>query len=196
MCIKLLLEAYRLHPDSPWPPRVLPDHTVRFARAVAHKIVEGGSFPSLEEALATGVDGIEPPRTGKRFKTASGAANPAPNPSFCKRGQSAPPTRRRTEAPVPGRAGQSMSLEVWKPVFDVAQTCTTRPSPFLISNDHSCMAVLKQRIQNMEILQVFVGVKSRTLHSPLGALPPTVTPIRLSVAAMKDGRYICCGKDA
>ena len=111
-----------------------------FARAVAHKIVEGGRFTSLAEALALafGVDGIEPPRTRKRFKTAYGAANPAPNLSFRKRGQSAPPdragTRRRTEAPVPGPAGQSMSLEVWKPAFDIAQTCTTRPSPFLLSN--------------------------------------------------------------
>ena len=48
----------------------------------------------------------------------------------------------------------------------------------------------------MDILQVFVGRKSRALHSPLGALPVTVAPLRMFLVRMTNGGLHCLGKEA
>ena len=59
------------------------------------------------------------------------------------------------------------------------------------------MTALRERIRGLEVLQVFVGKKSRTLHSPMGALPATVAPVRLSLALLTSPArgFTCLGQD-
>ena len=81
-------------------------------------------------------------------------------------------------------------------MFDVAGTCNTRSVPLLIPTTHELFGMLKSRILGMDVLQVFVGHKCRTLRNPMGALPSTVAPLRMSLACVSDGALQCLGKEA
>ena len=70
-----------------------------------------------------------------------------------------------SEVPV----SQDLPADVWGPVFDVALSCNAKSAPQLVPTTHELFGLLKTRILGMDILQVFVGRRSRTLHSPFGA---------------------------
>ena len=163
-----------------------------FAKEVARIILN-----DTQRALAADTD---PPRTRKRFKTSGGRVEPVHAIRARKRGlanASGPvATQRRVMASNETPASQSLTTDVWKPVFDLARTCSTRSTPLLIPTSHELFRMLKARIHDMDVLQVFVGIRSRTLHNPMGALPSTVAPLRMSLACMSDEALLCLGKEA
>ena len=168
-----------------------------FAKHIARCIL-----PTIEESYTTAV-ATEPPRMRKRFKSAAQKPVPQSDLSFRKR-----QLPEHEDAPVPAipkvehtsdvrGANQVLPETIWEPVFDLAIECTTRATPSLVPAEHRLVTALRERIRGLEVLQVFVGKKSRTLHSPMGALPATVAPVRLSLALLTSPArgFTCLGQE-
>ena len=168
--------------------QVLRSFLLFFFKSVASAILEQSVHAADDEL----------PRTRKRFKTSLGGSVPISHLQQRKRtgGTESQTTVPEPKVPRPTvdtvspeatvGINQPLQMRVWLPVFQIAKQCTTKAPPALIPADHELVPELKQRIEGMEIQQVFVGRKSRTLHCPVGVLPPTVAPLRLSIALMRD----------
>lgn len=142
-----------------------------------------------------------PPMTRKRFKTSIGN----PSARFTQRAQkraaavpqesdSRDQVRRRVatasaESSAPAaQSAESSALPAsqWKPIFEMAARCHNKATPILIPPQHEIIASLSLAMPEYQILQVFVGVGSKMLHHPLGALPATVAPVRITLASYPD----------
>ena len=93
-------------------------------------------------------------------------------------------------------SGHLPNLE-WQPIFDLVTQLTTRPTPSLIPPQHEVLTLLQAALPKYKVLQAFVGCRCKNLHHPLGVLPATVAPIRLSLAAIEtpqgEVQYKCIG---
>ena len=92
-------------------------------------------------------------------------------------------------------SSQELSSEVWKPVFESAKTWAPERGSMLIPEDEGIMPLIRSRLPEIEILQAFVGTKNRTLCSPVGALPATTAPYRVTLVQRRNHKFMCLGTD-
>ena len=92
-------------------------------------------------------------------------------------------------------SSQELSSEVWKPVFESAKTWAPARGSMLIPEDEGIMPLIRSRLPEIEILQAFVGTKNRTLCSPVGALPATTAPYRVTLVQRRNHKFMCLGTD-
>ena len=143
-----------------------------------------------EQALA--LEGLLP-MTRKRFKTSSGlgqAVNTLPsqkraaddNAQECAQRDQ---VRRRLDATLqqPVHEIIDLSVPVWEPIFQAAQSCATKITPILVPPQHNVIAALSQALPQYQVLQVFAALGGKSLHHPLGALSPTVAPWRITLCS-------------
>ena len=162
-----------------------------FAEFCAHQLLQ-------EPNEQANVMEPNPVMTRKRFKTSVGAPSSRFTLRAQKRAADAPQDsaprdqvrRRVTTVPAdPSATSDSqpnasvLSSLQWKPIFEMAARCHNKTTPALIPPSHDVIASICQALPEYQVLQVFVGIGSKTLHHPLGALPTTVAPWRISVAA-------------
>ncbi|CAE7708982.1 GIP [Symbiodinium sp. CCMP2592] len=167
-----------------------------FAEHVAAVIVSGNAFPAL--AVESGI-----PATRKRFKTSLGSPAPVVRIEPQKRvhenslDDSQPSeSKRRCSSVV--HAMSELPEATWMPVFTSAANLTTKGT-VLIPPESEAARKLQQVLENVNVLQAFVGRKVRNLQHPLGALPPTVAPMRLSLGlrttADNQVKLLCLGNE-
>lgn len=132
-----------------------------------------------------------PVLTRKRFKTSEGAPRSLTSFRSQKRAANASQESvqrgqpsRRLEIPSSPPECASLPEAVWKPIFDMASSCTSRATASLVPPQHEMLSLLEQALPRYKVLQAFVGCKCRNYAYPLGALPATVAPVRISVAAV------------
>ena len=147
-----------------------------------------------------------PVLTRKRFKTSVGNPRPVVTLRSQKRAgdasqesaQRGQPSRRLNASTFPA-ASAELPEDVWKPIFDLASQCTARATPSLIPPQHEVLSLLETALPKYKVLQVFVGIKCRNFHYPLGALPVPVAPIRISLASTLSStgkvEYKCLGDE-
>ncbi|CAE7448719.1 GIP, partial [Symbiodinium sp. CCMP2592] len=147
-----------------------------------------------------------PQFTRKRFKTSTGIPAPSNILGSHKRPAAEANDDRSTAVrkldPVLNpdvHAPSELPADVWQSIFEVASSCGHRPAAALVSPQHDLIPALQAGLPQFSIQQVFVGKGSRNLQSPLGALPPTVAPWRISlgsrVAADGTRKYFCLGNE-
>ena len=148
------------------------------------------------------------PLTRKRFKTSLGLASPSSSlrvqkrsPEESPQGEGSGKVARKAEG-MPSSAMHDESIlprEEWQAVFDAASELGGRPAASLVPPQQALIGILQQKLADFEILQVFVGKGSRNLQSPLGALPVTVAPWRISLGSrnVQDGacQFFCLGRE-
>ena len=144
--------------------------------------------------------------TRKRFKTSVGIPSPQGTLGSQKRSadasqesvQRGQPSRRLEEPPSASVPGHLPNLE-WQPIFDLVTQLTSRPTPSLIPPQHEVLTLLQAALPKYKVLQAFVGCRCKNLHHPLGVLPATVAPIRLSLAAIEtpqgEVQYKCIAEE-
>ena len=160
---------------------------------------------ATEQALALGES---LPMTRKRFKTSLGIGSPATSLPSQKRAADDPQERaqrdqqrRRLDDPLSQSLHdtQVLSVSTWEPVFTLIQGCASKATPVLVPPQHDVIASLSQALPQYQVLQVFASSGSKSLHHPLGALPATVAPWRISIGARSTAdattEYVCLGKD-
>ena len=65
----------------------------------------------------------------------------------------------------------------------------------LIPEAEETMNQIRSRLPQVEVLQAFVGINNRTLCSPVGALPATIVPYRITLVQRKGPKFWCLGTD-
>ena len=154
-----------------------------------------------EQAFALGED-INP-RTRKRFKAPDGSARPAALPKARgKREAGANPAGQQRSRPV-ARTGtpannpepEVLDSATWKPWFDLAANYSPGRGTHLISPEDDIFSQLRSRLPEYDVLQAFLRFKTRTLLSPVGALPSMVAPLRVSIAQAAGSKFLCFGKE-
>ena len=146
--------------------------------------------------------------TRKRFKTSSGIGSPLTSLPSQKRAaddaqassQRDQQRQRLDDVPLQSpRESEVLPGQTWEPIFSLAQGCTNKASAVLVPPQHDVLSALSQALPQYQVLQAFVGLGSKSLHHPLGALPLTVAPWRISIGSRKvaDGviEYVCLGTD-
>ena len=170
-----------------------------FARCVAQTILrQDNPQQALPAQTETGAEST--PLTRKRFKTNGGWSVPPVPLNLNKR--LAPGTaeqrtaqRSRTDPgqPVPpGPAEQPAPMvhlphEVWAPVFEAARETAPRrdnQGSSLVPTEHQLCKLVQDALPNTEVCQIFVGRQLRTLQMPLGALPSSDAPTRITIAML------------
>ena len=130
------------------------------------------------------------PLTRKRFKTSLGMSQPrnslnsqkrASDPGQSEDSQSS--TKRRVDLPAPVSARNPGVLPVlpWQTVFESATEHAVKASPTLVPPQSRLIDLLQEQLPDVGVLQVFVGKGCKQLQYPLGALPVTVAPWRISL---------------
>ena len=138
------------------------------------------------------------PLTRKRFKTSVGPAVPVEQPVSLKR--SAEDNAEGSQRSLPVRRSEStllhmseLSAEVWQPVFDLAARCAQQANALIAPQSHLAKGIQEALdLHSIEVLQAFVGKKIRNLQSPLGALPVTVAPVRVSLGQRSATNQLLC----
>ena len=159
-----------------------------------------------EQALA--LEGLLP-LTRKRFKTSSGVGQAVSTLPSQKRAaddnaqecSQRDQVRRRLDDPLqqPVHEITDLSVPVWEPIFQSAQSCATKATPSLVPPQHNVIAAISQALPQYQVLQVFAALGGRSLHHPLGALPSPVAPWRITLCSRRDSQgnmmYQCVGTD-
>ena len=164
-----------------------------FAEHVAQQILQGQKQPLREAGFVLRREGLAAeavaPLTRKRQKTSLSQSVPisrfwspktrqqAPSSEGSSRGQAQP----RVSETDPPPSETVLSEATWKPIFEIVAKLTTKASPTLVSPHSDLIIALQPLIPAYQVLQVFAGCGGRQLHWPLGALPSTVAPWRLSI---------------
>ena len=148
----------------------------------------------------------ETPRTRKRFKTSVGTPVALSQPNLSKReapesseGSQRSVSQRRRESPMPMSLHDSSALPTaaWQSVFDMAALQAGRATS-LVHPGHEIVDLIQQNLSQMNVLQVFLSKGTRNLQSPLGALPSTVAPWRVSVGQVIEAgqaKFMCLGNE-
>ncbi|CAE7415676.1 GIP, partial [Symbiodinium microadriaticum] len=109
--------------------------------------------------------------------------------------------RRRLDVPLqqPVHEITDLSVPVWEPIFQSAQSCATKVTPILVPPQHNVIAAISQALPQYQVLQVFAALGGKSLHHPLGALPSPVAPWRITFCSRRDSQgnmtYQCLGTD-
>ena len=162
-----------------------------FAQHVARHVMSDNT----DDALATEA---EIPLTRKRFKTSTGESAKVETAPIRKRvmdehaagSQRSHPIRRLTE---PLQTMSELPEAIWQPVFELASRCSGQAST-LVPPSSELAVCLQQTLATVgiEVLQAFVGKKIKNLQSPLGALPATVAPVRVSLGVREANKQLLC----
>ena len=156
---------------------------------------------NLDQVLASQAPAV---LTRKRFKTSVGTPSPVVTLRAQKRAADVAQervqpdaTRRRLSATPSVLEPYAVSQTRWSPIFDRATECNSKATPILVPPQHDLISMISSALPEYQILQVFVGCGSRNLHQPLGALPATVAPWRVSICSrLSSGNvleYQCLG---
>ena len=76
---------------------------------------------------------------------------------------------------------RTLPENVWKPVFELVPKFANKVAPSLVSPQSSIIEMIQEALPEYKVMQVFAGCGSKQLHWPLGALPTTVAPWRISI---------------
>ena len=168
-------------------------YCVGFSQHVAKQMLESRNASAL--TLDNGQ-----PLTRKRFKTSLGMSQPRNSLNSQKRasdpGQSEDSqsrTKRRVDLPAPVSARNPEALPVlpWQTVFESATEHAVKASPTLVPPQSRLIDLLQEQLPDVGVLQVFVGKGCKQLQYPLGALPVTVAPWRISLCMRRpDGQAV------
>ncbi|CAE7225513.1 RE1 [Symbiodinium sp. CCMP2592] len=162
-----------------------------FASHVAGHLVSS----NIDAAMAANA---EPPLTRKRFKTSVGDPLRIERPVTQKREAAEPaagsqrshPIRRLTE---PLQAMSELPWDVWEPVFELAQRSSGQASTLVPPQSELAKEVQRAlEPRGIDVLQVFSGRNLRNLQLPLGALPATVAPLRVSLGSREASKQLLC----
>ena len=170
-----------------------------FAQHVAQKLMSLVSESSLAANEVI-------PMTRKRQKTSLGIAAPIIRFGAQKRhsdvseeGQQRSQAQPRVTNPVSASETRLLLEGEWKLIFDQVQGLTSKVTPSLVSPRSPIIEMMQKQLPEFQILQVFIGRGGRQLHWPLGSLPQTVAPWRISICqrTRSDGQleYACVGQE-
>ena len=168
-----------------------------FARHIADQLLRADS----DGACAAEA---EVPRTRKRFKTSLG--NPQPITQIGAQKRTADPA---SESDIRGRpqprvtlspqSSDQLPMSEWQTVCERAAQCTSQAAHMLVPAQDELVAMLQQKLEPLQLIQVFVSRKARNLQSPLGAVPATVARVRISLGCKttRDGQMTleCLGNE-
>ena len=135
------------------------------------------------------------PRTRKRFKTPSGPSFHQREPLCVKRtveasasGQARGRPRARKDHPNP-EYDPTPLLDEWQDLFRRAALSAPHHGNVLMDPEHDLVQGIRSRLQDWEVMQVFLGKDCKSLYLPVGALPSTAAPFRISLAQREGSRY-------
>ena len=168
-----------------------------FARVLASLILGEDVYAAGEE--------VPPRRTRKRFKAPDGSARSSPwvrpavrakreatdNPDGHARGNPVRGFRPASDKPDP----ENLDPTIWAPWFENASEYSPGRGTHLISPEDELISQLSSRLPEYDVVQAFLKFKTRTMCSPVGALPTMVAPLRISLARLSGPRFVCFGRE-